>query len=118
MDCETFLRVPQTHVIFSLATFTSSITTQPLSLGKRNVDTVTLCPESARLLLSLTMRQSDVGMAVQKLCELVKRDTKAQKMSTVISSAEEWAATINGRAEAQVYDTDAESEDDGDGKGV
>ncbi|KAI0696274.1 hypothetical protein BC835DRAFT_878998 [Cytidiella melzeri] len=102
MDCPTFLNVPRTHVVLSLADYAKTITTGGINVGTHEVDTVTLCAASARLHLALTLRHDDISKAIKQLCGLCKRGAKAARHGSVSltidqggGSAQAWAAAIN-----------------------
>ncbi|KAI0690476.1 hypothetical protein BC835DRAFT_1307880 [Cytidiella melzeri] len=118
LDCPTFLNVPRTHVVFSLASFERTILTHTISLGAQEIDTVTLCTESTQLLLTLTLRQDDLSKSIKRLCELCKRSTTADYMPNLpaapafnLDQPQVWAAAINDGILAQEDHSDDEEDE-------
>lgn len=70
--CPTFLRIPRTHILFSLGTFSKAITVQDLKLDDGIVQLVQLPALALQLYRSLCSHQKVVAAAVQTLCKLLK----------------------------------------------
>jgi hypothetical protein len=71
LDYATFLHVPRTRLIFSLVSFTNTITTGTPDFASKIIDTTTLYDNSARLLSMLHLKHQDIGATVtlsEKLC--------------------------------------------------
>jgi hypothetical protein len=117
LDCSTFLHVPRTHIIFSLASFTA-ITTSTIGVSSRTINAATLCDGSAQLFLMLQLKRQEIGLAVSMLTTLFKRkpsfsETDSLRDMSVDSTHERtqdatWAAMINGHHEPQEDESDSE----------
>ncbi|KAI0685234.1 hypothetical protein BC835DRAFT_1310109 [Cytidiella melzeri] len=114
LDCPTFLNVPRTHVVLSIANYTKSIVTGGIHVGTHEVDTVMLCAASARLHLALTVRHDNISKAIKQLCVFA---SEAQRLLTTGScgGAQAWVIAINeprstGDNSDDVISDDSESE--------
>ncbi|KAF6742097.1 hypothetical protein DFP72DRAFT_1109656 [Ephemerocybe angulata] len=79
LDCPslaspTYLQVPRTHVVFSLASFSRSITTQTI----RNLTLATLCPESSTLFTLFQGHRDALYACVKELQRTIKNASSTQ----------------------------------------
>ncbi|KAF6765255.1 hypothetical protein DFP72DRAFT_1059047 [Ephemerocybe angulata] len=79
LDCPslaspTYLQVPRTHVVFSLASFSRSITTQAV----RNLTLATLCPESSALFTFFLGHRDALYACVKELQRTIKNASSTQ----------------------------------------
>lgn len=71
LSAPTLLHIPRTHILFSLASFSSSVKKQtvplPGSVAGHSFDIVTLCATSSILFSSLCSRQREISLALVDL---------------------------------------------------
>jgi hypothetical protein len=83
LDCPTFLRIPRTHVLFSLASLKSLITVQNLSTDGTITQLVTLPSLAMQIFKCLKSKQGHVGAAVKTLCQLLKKQRSGMDSATL-----------------------------------
>jgi hypothetical protein len=120
LDCATFLHVPHTHLIFLLASFTTTTTTGTINIASKTIDTATLCDNLARLLLMPQMKQQDIGAAVTSLEKLCRQKSLYEEAATSKDASVDpddptrgaaWVGAINANRILQEEDGSSEYED-------
>ncbi|KAH9945584.1 hypothetical protein B0H21DRAFT_709290 [Amylocystis lapponica] len=98
----TFLRIPRTHIIFSLASSSNSITAKSVVMPDgQTVEMVTLDSFSAELMKTLQDRKEQISQAVQDLCNLQK------KKRTLLSTPEGGGEGEHGGEDSEDDDSDS-----------
>ncbi|KAH9935430.1 uncharacterized protein B0H18DRAFT_1082220 [Fomitopsis serialis] len=88
IQATTFLRIPRTHLIMSLSSFSGDITVQALQFGDASpMEFVALGARVSQLLRTLTNRKSDVCRAVKTLCQLLNPRRKPVAPASAAASA-------------------------------
>ncbi|KAJ7683601.1 hypothetical protein B0H17DRAFT_1137725 [Mycena rosella] len=88
LACGTFLRIPRTHILFSLASFAAAIQRQDLRTADGYPHAlVTLCAKSQALYDTLRANQNSLFSAVVQLVQMVKSKTGDEAIATVIPGA-------------------------------
>lgn len=76
----TFVHVPPTHLVFSLAPFRAAIKVEKQTLADgAMLNTASLCTEAEKILLAFTKRKHTVGACITQLCKTLKRKNPTQR---------------------------------------
>ncbi|KAI0060330.1 hypothetical protein BV25DRAFT_977826 [Artomyces pyxidatus] len=108
LGCATFLRIPRTHFIFSLATASASITRKDVQTDAGHpFSFVTLCSFSSALVTSLSTRSADLSLAVLQL-----QDMMSSKGRTSAAEPEPASTVVPMEEDVHSENADDELEDE------